>query len=459
MKWTILFIIHGLDDGLQEQSQVLINVIRYGNWSLKYTNLLYLKSETDFSKKGRPVNAVLNKVSSLSDKRRGKPVTTREKVFPKINIGSKAKLEKVFEYVRKEYPAEKLMLLVFDHGAGFGIFEAIPTTEKRLPFSNLEDVDDVLYNSKQNQTYQRFIPKASSGFYPGFRHRKKFKLSHGPSRSSNDGLLKFFRKTYAKTDMLTMEELSESIKRGFGRKVDVVVLINCNMQMIETGYSLKDNVDYLVASETLFWIYGINYRELLFRIDSHPSISPRKVATVCVETMPFRYERIGKLKSLNDVSFSAIELKTMIPVYDKLDEFVSSLLPDVKDHFKTIATARQKGVDLSQFSFTKKQKEDLEPLFFYDLLHFLKSMGPGNELVKKIEYLIAKAIVAKFIGSDFGKGNKRIVNGISIYFPFLRNDFEMQYFDLFYERNAKFKVDFSNTNWGEFIKRVEKIRG
>ncbi|MEQ1677150.1 MAG: clostripain-related cysteine peptidase, partial [Chitinophagaceae bacterium] len=352
MKWTILFIIHGLDDGLQEQSLVLINVIRYGNWSLKYTNLLYLKSEIDFSKKGKPVNAVLNKVSSLSDKRRGKPVTTREKVFPKINIGSKAKLEKVFEYVRKEYPAEKLMLLVFDHGAGFGIFEPIPTTEKRLSFSNLEDVDDVLYNSKQNQTYQRFIPKASSGFYPGFRHKKKFKLSHGPSKGNGDrgGYLKLFRKTYAKTDMLTMEELSESIKKGFRRKVDVVVLINCNMQMIETGYSLKDNVDYLVASETLFWIYGINYREVLFRIDSHPSISPLKVATFCVDTMPFRYERIGKIKNLNDVSFCAIELKKMIPVYDKLDEFISLLLPDVEDHFKTIATARRKGVDLSQFS-------------------------------------------------------------------------------------------------------------
>ncbi|MEQ1675309.1 MAG: hypothetical protein ABL876_01330, partial [Chitinophagaceae bacterium] len=83
----------------------------------------------------------------------------------------------------------------------------------------------------------------------------------------------------------------------------------------------------------------------------------------------------------------------------------------------------------------------------------------GNVLVKKINYLIKKAIVAKHFGDDFGKGNKSIVNGISIYFPFLKEDFEMQYFDLFYGRNAKFKVNFSNTNWGEFIKRVEKIRG
>lgn len=455
MKWTVLFIVHGLGDGLQEQSRVLTNVVGYGNWLLKYTNLLYLKSEIDHTGKTRSITTVLHKVNSLQERRRGKPDVERIRKFRNINIGNRYRLTGIFSHVKKEFPAEKLMLVVFDHGAGFGIFEPIPEKWNPVIYSHLNEVEDVLMDTPPRKLRRQFVPPVSSGFYPSGKYKR-----HGHQKGMPDagetGRLGTYRNPANKTDMLTMEELSGAIRKGFKRKVDIMVMVNCNMQMIETGYSLRRNVDYLVASESMFWVYGINYREVLFRIDRNGNIAPEKVAQLCIDTLKVRYERIGKEDNLSDVSFSAIDLQRMWPVYKKVNQLAGLLLKDGKNNIKMISKARNAGVDLSQFNLTQEQKDAYEPLFFYDLLFFLKKLGGYEKEVTEIERLITAAMVNRYIGLDFKKRNKTLVNGLSVYFPLTKEDFEMQYFDLFYKENAKFKTDFAKTNWGKLLRAIKK---
>lgn len=455
MKWTVLFIVHGLGDGLQEQSRVLTNVVGYGNWRLNHTNLLFLKSDMGVGSKKKLITSDLYKVNPLKAKRSGEPDITRLRRFKNINIGNKYRLSAVFSYVRQHFPSEKLMIVFFDHGAGFGIFEPIPEGRKFNFKGNMDEVDEALKDSKNHRTRNLIVPPKA--VERTIRDIAKGKSNLRPEDIENPvERLRFFRKKFSHTDMLTMEELSGAIRRGFRRKVDVMIMVNCNMQMIETGFSLRNDVHYLVGSETMFWIYGINYREILFRIDRILNIPTRYVADKCIETLPFRYERINKEKNLNEVGFAAVDLEKMKPVYQKLNSLAGKLTEGIKQNFAMIRKARNAGIELSQYNLPKDQTDGYEPSFFYDLLFFLKNLKGHEKEVKEIEALLRKAIVNSYIGSDFKKGKKELVNGVSVFLPFKKDDFDMQYFNLFYKKGARFRIDFAGTAWGKFLYAIKK---
>lgn len=443
-KWTVLFIVHGLGDGLQEQSRVLTNLLGFGNWKLKYTNLLYLKSEIDHSN-GKTITAVLNKVNSSRERWSSRRDVVVEERFPQINIGNKQHLTQVFAYVKKNFPSQHLMLTVFDHGAGFGMFEPIPDPDNPHVFTDVDEIDESIKRNDGKRLRRHIVPPVAAGYYKTKKQRGKGRLG-GTKRKK------------AHTDMLTMEELSAAIQAGFKRTVDVMIMVNCNMQMIETGYSLRDNVDYLVGSESMFWVYGINYREVLWRLDNLDRLRPESLAKLCIETLKSRYERIDKLENLNDVSFSVIDLKRMMPVYKKLDELAAILIDDIKkdkSKLRSLIRARRVGVDLSLFNLGKEE-EGGDPLFFYDLLWFLRNIGDHQDRVGEIETLFKQARLGKYIGSDFRKTGNELVSGLSVYLPLKKDDFEYQYFDLFYKKKAKFRVDFAGTNWGELLLTIKK---
>lgn len=450
MKWTVLFVIHGLGDGLEEQSRVLTHVVGYGPWQLKHTNLLFLKSDTGYGRKKEMITSDLYMVNPRSKKIKGEKDYIRCRRFRDINIGNSYRLTGIFSYVREHFPSEKLMIVFFDHGAGFGLFESIPERGSKKYTFTMNEVDDELRDKKYHHTRKLFVP-AKAAEKPSGK-----KTAGSPEAMDTVERLKFFRKKYSHTDMLTMEELSVALRRGFRRKVDVMVMVNCNMQMIETGYSLRKNVHYLVGSETMFWIYGINYREMLFRIDRILQIPTRYVADKCIDTLPVRYQRIKKEKSLNEVGFAAVDLEKMEPVYRKLDELAVKLTAGIKQNFAMIRKARNAGVELSQYNLPFEQTDGYEPSFFYDLLFFLKNLKGYENEVKEIEALLKQAIVNSYIGSDFKKGKKQLVNGVSVFLPFEKDDFDMTYFNLFYKNGAKFRVDFARTAWGKFLYAIKK---
>ncbi len=441
MKWTVLFVIHGLGPGLEEQSGILTRAVGYGRWKLNQANFLYLKSEMNES----IITSTLYKANSLKERRSGEPDITRLRSFKNINIGNRYRLTRIFSYVRQHFPSDKLMIVFFDHGAGFGIFEAIPEKYYYDRTPGKEELVENLAGGIRKKPRTIFVPPASS-----FPRKRSSASSKDPEH------LGAYRGKNSKTDMLTMEELSVAIKRGFRKKVDIMVLVNCNMQMIDTGYSLRKNVDYLVASETLFYIYGINYREVLFRIDAIRNINPEYIARQCIQTLSFRYERIKKEKKLSDVYFSAIHLPSMWPVYKELDKLAGKLLANLSSDMKMIRKARNAGIELSQYKFTKAKKDEYEPSLLYDLIFFLKSLGKYSTEVNKIESLINKAIIARQPGSEFKRRNGDMVNGLSVFLPLTFDDFEMQYYDLFYKQGAKFRVDFARTNWGKLLAAIKK---
>jgi Clostripain family len=458
MKWTILFIVHGLGDELAEPSQVLTNLISHGNWRLQDVNLLLLKSSIKKRPGGKIIESTLYKVNSKWAIRNGKPKVVSQKSFPDINIGDQDKLTAVFSYVRQKFPSQKLMVGFFDHGSGFGIFEAVPGDAETAG----DNSENGTGNSGEHLSGSAFRKKKGI-FIPAALSRRRRSSSKAATDKKEKSVLSKklskARKDVAVTDMLTMEELSRAFRNGFKRKVDVLVMVNCNMQMIETGYTLRNDVEYLVASETLFWIYGINYREVLFMIDSHPNISPRKVAEFCITTLEFRYERIGLKKNLSDVFFTALHLGKMNPVYELLDEISDSLKKAIPKEYNKLKKARNNGIELSQYKSPAEIKREYEASLFYDLIFFLKETGMQKAKISLLFRSLRAAIVDAYAGEEFVAGRKPLLNGVSVFLPFTKTDFGNTYYRLFYKSGSPFRTDFSGTKWGEFITALAEKHG
>ncbi|HEX6169741.1 MAG TPA: clostripain-related cysteine peptidase, partial [Chitinophagaceae bacterium] len=135
----------------------------------------------------------------------------------------------VFYKIYKMYDSDRRLLFTWDHGSIFGIFR-----------------ETVGYSITQNISYH----KPWNKFQP----------------QKNIG------------DILTSDELADAIQSGFnGKKIDILIMMNCYMQNIHTQYSLQKSVELLIAPESIISMPGYDYRAILSGIINNPDIYPGEV--------------------------------------------------------------------------------------------------------------------------------------------------------------------------------------
>ena len=130
--------------------------------------------------------------------------------------------------------------------------------------------------------------------------------------------------------MFTAEQLKTVLQQGIGR-ADVLITVSCYTQLLETGYTLKEVADLLIAPQGSMTYYGIHYARLFNLLEADPSVSLREIAeNVTTNFLPKYYEepfrtwwlnRYEDEQDPNLVSLSANYLKE----YDDLVECVNEL--------------------------------------------------------------------------------------------------------------------------------------
>src|SRR5215831_3571463 len=224
-QWIVLFIVHAADDQSRFYSEQLFTRLLQAN-SSPDVRVFVLRSTYDYADNTRTHAHLFEIVSEY-----GRPKIKR--VYPdgfnpldlskdnlakksfgsmgeNINLGDPSVLQIILNRVRDfvgtddkgNYP--KVMLFTWDHGCAFGIFDPI----------------------------QYEIPTARP------------------------------IKSFPGTDMLMIRELANAIKHSLV-KVDILVMMNCWMQSIETNDQLKDCVEVLVAPETSIDWLGYDYISII----------------------------------------------------------------------------------------------------------------------------------------------------------------------------------------------------
>ncbi|HXL57075.1 MAG TPA: clostripain-related cysteine peptidase, partial [Chitinophagaceae bacterium] len=343
-------------------------------------------------------------------------------------LGNEKTLENILKRIRAEVGEEsKIMLFTWDHGSAFGVF-------------NSEELDFV---------------KAP------------------PVKSE------------PKTDMLMISELSDAIRNSFG-KVEMLIMMNCWMQSIETNAQLKGCVDVLVGAETTIDWLGYNYIKIINKlVDDLKEDKPNeplqpylnKFAKIIID------DTINKYKELEptDVKIKEIILSATRPNSEERDELTKGinntatfLNNNLNQTINTVIEARKNTQELTlEFGgggrpwcfvdildvFMRINKEGLlTKNGFIDT--FKKIFPQSNSYPTFYQNDITKFIVARFIGDNFS-GEKSTGNygGISICFPnnkgFIKSYFYRKFYKFENEKGFE-KISFakSASAWPAFTENA-----
>ncbi|MHB8770519.1 MAG: clostripain-related cysteine peptidase [Syntrophales bacterium] len=189
-----------------------------------------------------------------------------------------------------------------------------------------------------------------------------------------------------------------------GRKIDLLGMDACLMNMVEVAYQLRDSVNVIVGSEIEEPFDGWPYAEILTRLTARPRQDAAALARWIVKSYLLSYK--GKDET---VTQSALDVAQIVGMTTKIGALSEALLTALETDAKLIANAWRRSprfyddnyIDLASFTknLRKKAGADLR-VKADDLLAALKA-GKGRAILLQ------------------GKIGRQVRGtcGLSIYFP------------------------------------------
>ena len=289
------------------------------------------------------------------------------KTFSETNTGDPQILYSFCQWAVDRYPADRYALILWNHGSGWW-----------------EDAKS-----------RAAVPAGSRPHIPLFRHA--FPQTHRSicydDTSGGDAL-----------DNRELRVVLAGICALIGRKIDILGMDACLMNMVEVAWQLRDSVQVIVGSEIEEPFDGWPYAEILARLASRPLQDAATLARWIVKSYLASYKGMGET-----VTQSALDLSRTAAVVAKIDALSGALLAALETDAKPIASAWKNS--------PRFYDDD-----YIDLLCYAKNLRKkaGPDLQAKAEALIAalKPGKSRMILSQGKIGREvRGTGGLSIYFP------------------------------------------
>lgn len=395
--------------------------------------------------------------SELLIKRKEKDQLEIIKKYHNRNFGKAEDLSVIVKEITKEYPSDRQIWVTWSHGFGFGIFDST-IAEK------ISKKTEALTPQSQN-TYENLLFKEYKS--PQWISADRFEKIKNNTEHKN-----LARDERPGIDMLTNRELKQVITECYPqKKVDLFIMMNCNMQMVETAYELKDCVQYVVGAETLLWVTGFNFESLISTLYNDPSSDLKAISKKVVldfetwlQEVVTRFDiRItGSLNKVSVMTISCINLANISLIADEFDKLANICLSENKQMSSTVIEAIQKARDCSKL---KSLSDGLPLKDVYTFFSFLTKYLPGNASINKtflaIKQLYATngdLIIARYSKSFSINEEDFFATGISIFFPDKNSIEDPTYntlYSTFYRPFARFRCAFAKcTEWGKHLHRI-----
>lgn len=383
-KWTVFFVIKSIDDSFDEMV-TMVNEIRDISFGTDISILMclnILKAKIPALQAGNPkpevnstsaITTVFAKLLPDPESENGflnkLEITYEAPPERNFQITKAADLQEFFKHGIADNEAERYILFTWDHGASYGIYEN--------RFMNFTETNPGSVN----------IPKIEL----------RGKLG------SND-------------QILTNEELNLAIKGAFIKsKIDLLIMMNCSMQFLDTGYALRETVVYLVASELIMDFNGYNYPVIFQRLSIEPGISSKKIAKIAVSSFSTKAFPSVAL-SIYQKHFTAL-FAVDLSFYNKLAELTDRLA----FYLLAILDEKKKEIFLSkQNSLIDKFNGLVDFYSFIDQLEIHQVFHDNTLLLNLIKSTRDFILVKSYIGEGL-KGKSTLSRlrptGFTIYFP------------------------------------------
>ncbi len=252
--------------------------------------------------------------------------------------------------------------------------------------------------------------------------------------------------------MLTMDQLQHAIHWSFGKKkIDIITMMNCKMQLFDSGYSLASAAKYLIAPETSMHWNGYNYKSIFELLSKRPGISSSGLANHIVLSFPDKkMPDTGRPYPENDVALFANRLKYYVRLGKLISRLGDLLTNEIQGKITFIADAR------SECAYIYSTMSLID--FFYFIKSLRSQFGDGwnKKLLKSIE-MLGKKIVGNryYIGSSFKneKGpQKTAPSSFSFYFPDNSSRLCNYYSYTYFSKNSPSATSFTKkSGWVSFL--------
>lgn len=442
-KWTVLFLVHAATKETREYVNELFDLLTRTHYNDDVKVLVLHGGLQPSKSSGFKIQVTLKKIERNATT--GMLNLKKSREFGDIDIGDDRELKKIFSSLRADHPSERFLLFSWDHGSGFGIFNTDPT-ERALHFRNaFPDPKKGLRND------QRDIPM-SNGY-----GRLLVVNNYTMANAWNSRDLQMARRIEKKirTSMLTNDELNNALLGESGsKKVDLLIMMNCAMQMIETGYALHESVEYLVAPETCIFWAGYDYTSIINKLCAQPDISTEDLGKYAVDTIPGYYANTPSAEYIDDLVVSLVKTSGSLLVKEVVDETASYLISILEHQQEKIKGSRMGCEDL-----TAKYVEGV-PFQYVDLLHLLDSLAATTTGIDldRIRQAIKQYVLHLLKGGNYTSINEVTnigeVNGCTIYFPasyeVAKDDL---YYDWFYKNGDQQTLFAKNGRWRSFLEK------
>jgi len=358
------------------------------------------------------------------------------------------------KYIYSNIKSKRKILYTWSHGAGFGI-----NADEQDPGNAFISGHDRI-DSKLTQVSNRFS-YLSSQEVTSLNSLEVADLIIPISLTS--GEYQMVEKTdipdCKKIEVLWMSDLSKELKSALdGEKIDLLMMVNCNMQLLENGYMLRDVVSILIGPESLMWADGYDCENLFRIIKECPSVNNEKLSRLVVDDYITKYRRSNDQQYLDYTTIFANSLARYNDLATILKQVTKSQFPHLQD-IKFIIQRLQKNyfnpvsgnssfflIDAGLWIKTVRDTRELR---------FLETSIYDHFLTLNKESVVASHVGRKLQDSDQANDLQFGYSGRSLFLPESNLYSAPRRFSYCEYLSGQLDSQFQDfTFWGEFIRKL-----
>lgn len=342
------------------------------------------------------------------------------------NTGDPKVLEDFITWGITDYPAERCMVVLWNHGSGWddtNIYRMI-RDDLNMDVSRKAGIIGKTAGESRGIVSSRTIRQVSNRTFKRALFDTSVRMALTAKAIAFDDQAKDF------LDNREMKKVLTGVRKKLKRKIDVLGMDACLMNMVEVAYQVRGSVAFTVGSEETEPGDGWPYDKIVAELVKNPDMPARELTKVIVR------KYLASYGAGDGVTQSALDLSRADSVGTACDRMAETLLENLKDDSvrNALLTARSRVQ-----SYEVSDYVDLA-----DLAELILNETPKAPIANACADVI-QAVTHGFVIKSGHKGQKMAhSHGVSIYFPW-------RGISPLYT-----KLDFSrDTAWNELLKRFQ----
>ena len=470
-RWTVFFLIRAVDDSIEEAKEMIdelksvrmtqdIAVILCHN--IREKKLIYIDQsyEPDRESKQDDLTTVFYELKRANNKKNeSKSNLSFVDKMKDFDIRREDHVNDFFrDRILEYHKAKKYILFTWDHGAPFAVFtDSDPIITHVRGVTSMSEVETLNPIRRKKLTVKNIGPENLSRFIFSreFLFIKDELKSQKALKKFKDAFRNDDEEKSSKLKMLTMVELGRAINTAFsGRKIDVVIMMNCFANTFDTGYELRNSVKFLVAPETLIYFNGYNYRSIFNLLSRKKRVTPWEVCSHVITSFRKKDnypDPQTEAEAKFNVAFFASKLEAYFSMGKVIDAISTNLILHLDEKFDRIKACRDR--------FRKIKDSSLYHIIDYStFIKFLEietNKRWSTSLIKRYRRVLKRLIVKQYVGMNFRQESPDSItspSGFSVYFPKEFGEYNGEFQRLFQEEISEHAGDFiKKFSWDNFI--------